>query len=116
MRVSASLKFVRMGSMKARLVADAVRGRPVSEAISRLSMIDRKPARLIRTLLDSAIANAEYKQSIDVGSLYVKAINVDQGPHLKRQMPRARGRASLIRKKTSHIKIVLEERHSGTKG
>lgn len=115
MQVSASLKFARIGSLKARLVADVVRGKPVSEAVSRLSMIDRKPARLIKTLLDSAVANAEYKQSIDVASLYVKSINVDQGPHYKRQMPRARGRASLIRKKTSHIKIVLEERHSGTK-
>ena len=115
MQVSAKLKFTRVGSMKARLVADAIRGRPVSEAIDRLNMIDRKPARLIETLLNSALANAKYKQSIDIASLYVKEINVDQGPHYKRQMPRARGRASLIRKKTSHIKVVLEEKHSGTK-
>ena len=115
MQVSAKLKFVRVGALKARVVADVVRGKPVARALERLSMIDKRPARIIKTLLDSALANAKYKQSIDTSSLYVKKIIVDAGPHYKRQMPRARGRASLIRKKTSHIKIVLEELHSGTK-
>ena len=67
-------------------------------------------APMIVKLLKSAVANADQKKTIDVDTLYVKHISVDQGPTLKRYMPRAMGRASEIKKKTSHINLVLEER------
>ncbi len=110
MEVKASLKFARVGEQKARIVADMVRGKMVNEAIRILTHDNKKSAGMIKKLVESAVANAEQKQVIDVDNLYVKEILVDKGPFMKRHMPRAQGRASLIKKKTSHINIVLDER------
>jgi len=110
MEVSANLKYVRVGTQKARLVADAIRGKDVNEALRTLAFMPKKPAELIKKLLESAVANAEDKKVIDVDNLYVKTILIDEGPDLKRFRPRAQGRAFQIRKKTSHINLVLDER------
>lgn len=110
MEVKATLKFVRVGTQKARLVADAVRGKDVNEAIRVLAFMPKKTAVLMKKLIESAVANAEQKKVIDVDNLYVKTVLVDQGPVYKRYRPRAQGRAFQVRKKTSHINLVLDER------
>jgi large subunit ribosomal protein L22 len=110
MEVKASLNYARVGAQKARLVADMVRGKDVNQAVKTLTFLNKKSALMIKKLIESAVANADYKKVMDVDNLYVKAIWVDQGPVLKRFRPRAQGRAFGVRKKTSHINVVLEER------
>ncbi len=110
MEVKASLKYARVGAQKARLVVDLVRGKNVNEAIKTLTFLNKKTAGMVKKLIESAVANAEYKKVMDVDNLYVKTITVDQGPSLKRFRPRAQGRAFGVRKKTSHINVVLEEK------
>jgi large subunit ribosomal protein L22 len=110
MEVKASLNYARVGAQKARLVADVVRGKGVNEAVKTLTFLNKKSAAVIKKLIESAVANAEYKKVMDVDSLYIKSIWVDQGPVLKRFRPRAQGRAFGVRKKTSHINVVLEEK------
>lgn len=110
MEVKASLRYARIGTQKARLVADLVRGKDVNEALQTLAFTEKKGAVLIKKLIESGVANAEQKKVIDVDNLYVKTITVDQGPMLKRFTPRAKGSASGILKKMSHINIVLDER------
>jgi large subunit ribosomal protein L22 len=110
MEVKASLKYARVGAQKARLVADLVRGKDVNEAVKTLTFLNKKTAGMVKKLIESAVANAEYKKVMDVDNLIVKAIWVDQGPVLKRFRPRAQGRAFGVRKKTSHINVVLEEK------
>lgn len=110
MEVKASLKYARIGTQKARLVADMVRGKDVNEALNTLAFTEKKGAVLIKKLIESGVANAEQKKVVDVDNLYVKSITVDQGPMLKRFMPRAKGSASGILKKMSHINVVLDER------
>jgi large subunit ribosomal protein L22 len=110
MEVKASLKYARVGAQKARLVADMVRGKDVNDAVKTLTFLNKKTAGMVKKLIESAVANAEYKKVMDIDNLYVKAIWVDQGPVLKRFRPRAQGRAFGVRKKTSHINVVLEEK------
>jgi large subunit ribosomal protein L22 len=110
MEVRARLRFVRMGPRKARLVADLIRGKGSEEALNILRFTKKGAAKIISKVLKSAIANATQKKSVDVDRLYVKRVTVDQGPMMKRFMPRALGRATMIRKKTSHIQIVLDEK------
>lgn len=110
MEVKASLKFARVGEQKARVVADMIRGKMVNEAIRILSYENKKSAQMIKKLVESAVANADQKQVIDVDNLYVKEIMVDKGPFIKRYQPRAQGRAFIIKKKSSHINLVLDER------
>lgn len=110
MEAKASLRYARVGAQKARLVADMVRGKGVNDAVKTLTFMNKKTASLIKKLIESAIANAEDKKTMDIDKLVVKTICVDQGPVLKRFRPRAQGRAYGIRKKTSHINVVLEEK------
>lgn len=110
MEVKASLRYARVGCQKARLVADLVRGKDVNEAVKTLTFLNKKSASMIKKLIESAVANADYKKVMDVDSLYVKSIWVDKGPVLKRFRPRAQGRAFGVQKKMSHINVVLEER------
>jgi large subunit ribosomal protein L22 len=112
MEVKAKLRFVRVGPRKAQLVADLIRGKGSEEALSILTFTKKAAARIVIKLLKSAIANATQKKNVDVDRLYVKKITVDQGPTLKRFQPRALGRATTIRKRTSHITIVLDEGRS----
>lgn len=110
MEVKATLKYTRVGTQKARLVADAIRGKGVNDAIRVLSFMPKKSAVFMKKLVESAVANAEQKKVIDIDRLFVKTILVDEGPDLKRFRPRAQGRAFMVRKKTSHVSLVLDER------
>ncbi len=110
MEVTATLKYARVSAQKARLVANLVRGQDVEVAIKTLAFLNKKSAGLIKKLVESAIANADYKKTIDLDKLYVKTIYVDEGPVLKRFRPRAQGRATGVRKRMSHINLVLDER------
>ena len=110
MEATANARHFRMAPRKVRLVADLVRGKRVEEALHILSFTPKEAAPAVRKLLKSAVANAENKGDIDVDTLYVKRIYVNQGPVLKRYTPRAMGRATMIRKRTSHITVVLDER------
>ena len=109
MQTQAVLKFVRLSPKKARAVADLVRGKKVDEALNILKFSTRKPADVIRKVLESAIANAENNRGADVDELKVQEIFIDQGPVLKRIMPRAKGRADRILKPTSHITIRVSD-------
>ena len=110
MEASATLKFARLSPQKTRLVVDMVRGKAVQEALNILRFSPQRPADVVAKLVRSAVANAEQKGVSDVDRLFVKAVTVDQGPVLKRFMPRAQGRATRIRKPTSHITVVLDEK------
>jgi len=110
MEVKASLKYARIGDQKARLVADMVRGKSVNDALRILMFEGKKPAVMIQKLVESAVANAEQKEVIDIDKLFIKTIHVDKGPFIKRFRPRAQGRAFEIKKKTSHINLILDER------
>ena len=110
MEASAKLKFARLSPQKTRLVVDMVRGKAVQEALNILKFSPQRPADVVAKLVRSAVANAEQKGVADVDRLFVKAVYVDQGPALKRFMPRAQGRATRIRKPTSHITVVLDEK------
>jgi len=109
MEAKALAKFIRISPQKARLVADTVRGKSVETALNTLRFMPKKGARIVRQVIESAVANAGQNESIDVDSLYVKKINIDGGPMLKRIRPRAMGRAGRILKRTSHICVVLDE-------
>jgi large subunit ribosomal protein L22 len=108
-QTQAVLKFVRMSPQKARLVADLVRGKKVDDAINTLKFSNQRAASVIRKVLESAIANAENNFGADVDELKVQEIFVDQGPVIKRTMPRAKGRADRISKPTSHITIRVSD-------
>ena len=110
METSAKLKYVRLSPQKTRLVVDMVRGKAVQEALNILKFSPQRPADIVAKVMRSAVANAEQKGIEDVDQLFVKAVFVDQGPVLKRFMPRAQGRATKIRKPTSHITVVLDEK------
>jgi large subunit ribosomal protein L22 len=110
MEVKAKLSFARVGEQKARLVADLVRGRDVGDALNTLQVLNKKSALMIKKLIESAVANADQKKTVDLDKLFVKTITIDQGPVLKRFRPRAQGRATGVRKRTSHINLVLSER------
>ena len=110
MEAKAVLKFVRLSPQKTRLVVDMIRGAGVQDALNILKFSPKKSAAIVSTLLNSAIANAEQRGVDDVDRLFVKMVTVDQGPALKRFMPRAQGRATKIRKPTSHITVVLDEK------
>ncbi len=110
MEASAKLSFARLSPRKTRLVVDMVRGKKIQDALNILRFSPQPSAKLIAKLLSSAVANAEQKGASDVDRLYVKTICVDGGAVLKRFVPRAMGRASKIRKPTSHISVVLGEK------
>ena len=109
MEAKAIARNIRISPQKARLVADLVRGNDVESAINTLRFMPKKAARIIRKLIESAVANANQNEAIDVDTLYVKKVFVDGGPMLKRIRPRAMGRATRILKRSSHITVVLDE-------
>ena len=106
--VRAKARYVRVAPRKARLVADQIRGLPVDEARTLLAFSPRNAAQDLLRLLDSAAANAEANHDLVADDLRISAVAVDEGPTLKRFRPRAQGRAFRIRKRTSHITIVVE--------
>jgi large subunit ribosomal protein L22 len=107
-QTKAVLRNHRVAPRKARLIIDMIRGKSVAEALLQLHFSKKHVARQVLKLLKSAIANADHNHNIDIDSLVVKEAFVDGGPVLKRFRPRAFGRAAAIRKRTSHITIVLE--------
>lgn len=116
MEVKAKAKFLRTSPRKLRLVADVIRGQNVNDAFNQLGNINKLATTFITKLLNSAVANAVNNFDLDKNNLFIKAITIDGGPTLDRWMPRARGRATPIRKRTSHISIVLAEvKESGKK-
>jgi large subunit ribosomal protein L22 len=105
--VRAQAKYVRSSARKARLVCDHIRGKSVEEARAILAHAPRSVARDWSKLLESAVANAEHNHELVGEDLYVKAVQADEGPTIKRYRPRALGRATRIRKRTSHLTILL---------
>lgn len=113
MEARATARYVRISPRKARQVVNLIRGKKAQEALVLLRFIPKKAARLVYKVLKSAIANAENNWNMDVENLVVSKAYVDQGPIWKRVHPRAFGRAYLIRKRTSHITIVVSEAEEG---
>lgn len=108
--VKASAKTVRVTTRKAKLVLDLIRGKDVKEATAILTFIPNKAARITKKVVKSACANATHNFQMDEEKLYVKACYADEGITMKRYMPRAKGSASPIMKRTSHITVVVAER------
>ena len=102
-------KYVRIAPRKARLVADKVRGKSYPEAVSILRFTNKRAAKIIGDVLNSAAANAEHNLDADADELKIKTVKVDEGPTIKRYRARAMGRATMIRKRTSHITVELED-------
>ena len=110
MEAVAKHNFARISPQKARLVADLIRGKSVDQALEVLTFSNKKAAELIKKVLESAIANAEHNEGADIDDLNVAKIFVDEGPVMKRIMPRAKGRADRILKRSSHITVVVADR------
>ncbi len=105
--ITAQLNSYRQSPRKVRVVANAIKGKSVKEAKSRLDFITKRATGPLHKLLNSAIANAKQNASMDENILYVKKVFVDQGPSLKRWRARAQGRAASIKKRMSHITVIL---------
>lgn len=110
METRAVAKYVRISPRKARLVMDQIRGKRVEEALNMLTFAPQKAARIVKKVVESAVANAEQSANVDIDNLYIKRIYADEGPTLKRFRPRALGRATRIRKRTSHLTVILDEK------
>ena len=109
-QASAKLSYARISSRKVKTVIDLIRNKNVGEAMAILKLTPKAAAEIVEKLLKSAIANAENNFGMDTEKLYVAEIFANQGPTLKRVRPRAQGRAFRIRKRTSHITVVLKEK------
>ncbi len=109
MEVTAKLRGAAISAQKVRLVADEIRGKSIERALDILTFSNKKGAKLVKKCLDSAIANAEHNNGLDIDKLRVSTIYVDEGITLKRIMPRAKGRADRISKRTCHITVKVGE-------
>ncbi|EFL92386.1 50S ribosomal subunit protein L22 [Candidatus Regiella insecticola LSR1] len=114
METIAQHRHARSSAQKVRLVADLVRGKPVAQALNILTYTNKKASALVKKVLQSAIANAEHNDGSDIDDLKVAKIFVDSGPSMKRTMPRAKGRADRILKRTSHITVVVSDKIAET--
>ena len=110
MQVSAILRHARISPQKCRLVADMVRGQPVGLALATLAYTPKKGAKIVRKVLESAIANAEHNLEADIDELKVARIEVDAAPVMKRFHARAKGRGNRIVKRTSHIRVTVADK------
>ena len=110
MQVNAKLYGVRLSAQKGRLVADLVRGQPIANALNILTFTPKKGAKIIKKVLESAIANAEHNNGADIDELKVQTIFVEKGPVLKRFHARAKGRGNRIVKRLSHIRITVADK------
>ncbi len=106
-QVTAQLKYLRIAPRKVRLLADTIRGLSIEEAEAKLLVSARRPKTALLKLVRSAQANAKNNHKLDPGMLYIKEVRVDQGPMLKRWMPRSRGSIAAIQKKMSHVTLIL---------
>ncbi|MCW5196416.1 50S ribosomal protein L22 [Buchnera aphidicola (Pemphigus obesinymphae)] len=110
MEVLAQYRQARSSAQKVRLVANLIRGKKVQKALEILIYSNKKTSNLVKKVLESAIANAEHNEGADIDNLIIKKIFVNEGPTMKRMMPRAKGRADRILKRTSHITVVVSDR------
>lgn len=113
METKAVARYIRITPRKARRVVDLIRGKRVGDAMATLKFLPHYASLPIKKLLYSAMSNAEQKEVKDVDDMVINKVFVDQGPTLKRFMPRAMGRANIIRKRTSHITLFLTEEKGG---
>lgn len=109
MEVSAKLKRAGMSAQKARLVVDQVRGLSAEAAVELLRFSSKQAAKSVKKVVDSAIANAEANEGLDLDDLFVKSIFVDEGPVMKRFHARARGRGNQILKRSCHITVIVSD-------
>jgi len=109
-KATATLRFARISPRKVRIIIDLIKKKPVQEALNILKFTPKRGAKFLEKLLKSAIANAENNHNMNVDKLYIAEAYANAGPMFKRIRPRAQGRAFLIRKRTSHITIVLKEK------
>lgn len=107
---TANLRWLRMSPRKVRLVVDLIRGKGVEEALNLLTFSQKSAARPVSKLLRSAVANADDRGGFDLDKLVVKTAYVNEGPTWRRWLPRAMGRATRIRKRTSHVTLILSEK------
>jgi large subunit ribosomal protein L22 len=112
MEVKASAKYMRIAPRKVHKVLGAVKGKPVETALNALKFMPQKAAGILEKVIRSAVANADQHPDIDIDLLVVRNVVADQGPTLKRWRARARGRATQILKRTSHITVILDEESS----
>ena len=112
MEVKASAKYIRISPRKVHKLVGAVKGKPVETALNALKFMPQKAAAILEKVIRSAVANADQNSDVDVDLLVVRNVVADQGPTLKRWRARARGRATRILKRTSHITVILDEESS----
>ncbi len=110
MEALAKAKYVRIAPRKVRLVMDMIRGKSVNEALQILGLVKKAASPVIVKVIRSAVANAEHNKEMDVDNLVIKSAYVNEGPTMRRFMPRAMGRATIIRKRTSRITVVVAEK------
>ncbi len=115
MEIKAKARHIRMSSSKVRLVVDVIRGKRVGDAQTKLQFMKKAAALPVLKLLNSAIANATHNFKLDASTLIIKSITADEGSTLHRWTPKAMGRATPIRKRSTHIGIVLEEKQPKNK-
>ena len=109
MQVAATLRYARISPQKCRLVADQIRGQSVGDALQTLTFSPKKAARMVRKVLESAIANAEHNHGADIDELRVAAVQVNEAPSFRRFRARAKGRGARIIKRNSHITISVSD-------
>ena len=109
-KIRAIARYIRVSPRKIRLLMREIKGKKVEEALNLLTFAPQKGAPILRKLINSALANASQYPDIDVDNLFIRHIYADEGPTLKRFRPRAMGRATRIRKRTSHLTVILDER------
>ena len=109
MQVTATLRHARISPQKCRLVADAVRGEPVGKALQILSFMPKKGARIMRKVVEAAVANAEHNHGADIDELRIASIQVNEAPTLRRFAARAKGRGTRITKRNSHIIVQVAD-------
>ena len=110
MEASAVARYIRISPRKVRLIMDELRGRKVEEALNMLSFTPQKGGRILKKLINSAVANAQQNSGVDVDKLFIYRMFADEGPTLKRFSPRAQGRATRILKRTSHLTVILNDK------
>jgi len=109
MEAKARSQSIRISAQKFRLVADQVRGKNVDDALTLLRFMPKKGARILKKLIEAALSNATQNEAIDVDTLFIKKVTVDEGPTMKRFRPMPMGRAGRILKRSSHVTVVLDE-------
>lgn len=107
MQVAATLRYARISPQKCRLVADAIRGKSVDDALRMLTFMPKKSAQIVKKILESAIANAEHNKGADIDALKVSTVEVNEAPSFRRFRARAKGRGARIIKRNSHITIQV---------